>query len=749
METDGPKTPAQPDLIDRSIQRVLKENPAITNEHSLDGRKGADLDRVQNINSRLRSGDTLVVVSFPETGKFVDCNGGLWTSKKFLMDSSKLRSIGSSVFEHLLSPAVQVRAFRRHGLAIESFPYRYLVDLTPPEEGEDLASMLILASLSCGSRKWWSSFPRLNISYHLVAGHDDHCPDHIQLELDTMNASPVSGTGSLTSSPPPQIDLDDMTWPKDRNIPDYCPIRHRANILRLLLHIQGHDLVLDSAPRMFTMVCVAKSLECSSVVRDSVLGWVLADPNQDFIDVNTEDALKVGWMLECTDLTRVAFRILVTEKALEVLGRSENTNVPRVEKPTTFFCRPRADVTEEQETCIQHAGQAMADRARDNLAHLESADVLDWLGIEEWRKFRVLWASVPGGVPVAASLTNELDNRHSESGTILSELRSFARAVVFFCTKAVGEAGDPRCISFLPLESYAQDCYCYVSKNVFPGIRVLYERMEPAQRLMTTCFWHTLQKILGNNERIHLNLYDDVAKFEASPTPFVISYRGADKIDAPAATATLAGMTQGINFDLDRFSAQLNQAINRLCDTWAPHERALEIPIARTPHLALGLSELEFKYLPLWADGLDDGSGAVYQPEVPDAVAGPICPGPSYHTGGTIATDISSIAPSICTATAGETATLSEGRSVAAVRSAVPTQSQSQERDANGWDTAIVKAPSTNETASIVSMPTSVKIHENSDACLNTTSDNHYDFSDLSDDVDDDASWSAFDEDET
>jgi hypothetical protein len=42
------------------------------------------------------------------------------------------------------------------------------------------------------------------------------------------------------------------------------------------------------------------------------------------------------------------------------------------------------------------------------------------------------------------------------------------------------------------------------------------------------------------------------------------------------------------------------------------------------------------KYLPLWADGLDDGSGGVFQEPVPLAEMGPSEPGPGYHTGFTV-----------------------------------------------------------------------------------------------------------------
>lgn len=50
----------------------------------------------------------------------------------------------------------------------------------------------------------------------------------------------------------------------------------------------------------------------------------------------------------------------------------------------------------------------------------------------------------------------------------------------------------------------------------------------------------------------------------------------------------------------------------------------------------LCLNDDEYKYLPLWAGGNDDGSGGVFVPDVPPATHGPNGPGPSYHTGSTV-----------------------------------------------------------------------------------------------------------------
>ena len=53
------------------------------------------------------------------------------------------------------------------------------------------------------------------------------------------------------------------------------------------------------------------------------------------------------------------------------------------------------------------------------------------------------------------------------------------------------------------------------------------------------------------------------------------------------------------------------------------------------PEWLLCLTEDEYKFLPLWASGMDDGSGGAFQEEIPLIEKGPIGPEPSFHAGST------------------------------------------------------------------------------------------------------------------
>jgi hypothetical protein len=85
-------------------------------------------------------------------------------------------------------------------------------------------------------------------------------------------------------------------------------------------------------------------------------------------------------------------------------------------------------------------------------------------------------------------------------------------------------------------------------------------------------------------------------------------------------------------FSLPTFFTQVQRHIRSLCTTMlakGEHDWSILCPTL------LCLGDEEFKFLPLWAGGMDDGSGGVFEQEIPPAEKGPIGPGPSFHTGST------------------------------------------------------------------------------------------------------------------
>ncbi|KAI0457819.1 hypothetical protein F5B21DRAFT_463347 [Xylaria acuta] len=507
------------------------------------------------------------------------------------MDSQQLLATGSSVFATQLSPEAQAQTRRRLNYDPKPRPYaKFVLDLTPPIEGLESASLVARMSLSDGLRDWWRSCYVSSVSKCLVSGHDDVCLKHFDLFLSGHNS---------------EVDLDSPTnisklkYPESRKIVDYCPIRHRAAILRLLMAIRQKDVVLDSAPRTATMIVVARYFDCVKVVKDSVLTWFMSDPNQEFIQVNAEDALWMGWMAELRAVTRVAFRILVAERAVEILD--DERAVGNNKQQLSILGRTRGSIADEQETCIQHAAQKLAQRAGSLYAQLMSDDVNTYLGIKQWPK---------------------------SSPALCRALRNYIRKVLSVAmsdamSDTMGWNGDNANINPM-MREYDQNRARYVPTADLVPTKKIYLGLSPQQCLLTCAFWRRFSKLASVPRELYYHVRFDMLEYSQPPDE--------TELEAQQSPAV---------FDRKTFHSEFLTAVLDLSAKWTGGE--LEINIPKDGFLVLSLSDEEFKFLPLWAGGLDDGTGGVYQPDIPDAERGfPIGPGPGFCTGETIPDDRSS-----------------------------------------------------------------------------------------------------------
>ena len=85
-------------------------------------------------------------------------------------------------------------------------------------------------------------------------------------------------------------------------------------------------------------------------------------------------------------------------------------------------------------------------------------------------------------------------------------------------------------------------------------------------------------------------------------------------------------------FNLSRFMSEVEEYICAKCNEMLSTG---ELDFNIITDTLLCLSDDEWKYLPLWAGGNEDGSGGVYSNDIPlaPAGAGPSGPGPAFHTG--------------------------------------------------------------------------------------------------------------------
>ena len=115
--------------------------------------------------SALLEGDTLVIIKYPNNQPAYDAYG-FQLKDLHRVHSEKLLATNSKVFkEKIESTWLQHRAAKRAGV-LNNLPegIRFVIDLTPPEEGEE--ALQLTAELCCseGIREWHTAQLRLGVA---------------------------------------------------------------------------------------------------------------------------------------------------------------------------------------------------------------------------------------------------------------------------------------------------------------------------------------------------------------------------------------------------------------------------------------------------------------------------------------------------------------------------------------------------------------------------------------------------------
>ncbi|KAF4807177.1 hypothetical protein CGCSCA5_v013663 [Colletotrichum siamense] len=656
---------------------------------------------LHDIRNELSDGDTLVFVDFPAPTKpadNVDCFVYAWNSVEFRMHSEKLKATGSSKFAEMLSPTHQYRIMRRRKL-VNKLPdgIKFVLDLTPPSEGDDLVFQMTEVSLTPGIINWWTAYDKYGTDDYVVSGHDDICgcwkdpqPEDsdeatatakpgstpngmvsrqitektdvaMERAIETAIAQSLRETGPQTAKSSERTytstkgaaarllekkskkDLTPEPVPSWRRIPDYCAVRHRVNILRLMYMISDKRVLVDSAPRVWTLVAVAKILDCTHVVRDQVLQWLMSANNTMFIEVLPEESLQIGVALQSEDVTRSAFRILVNELAIEEAAAPNG--VPKA-ATYTVFGRRRHDPGDDLNNLIQHAARAMVERVSRPVKQLMSDTIFDDLQIPEWIRLNeliVMFSSLPDDQTCLAA---------KEKAIKLAEaLKKVWKTQVVI--EVIGKLLDAD-----RLNRIDDHRATYVDIQHFNRFELTYNYFNDVQKALCPFIYDNIRDKWGNLTWTfnlftvgtkNLNFYHLATELWIA-TQNVLTSRPSFRRD-PAWRAVLnlgpggALMVSQHAFDPESFQENLKSLLHPFSQDSV--RIGFEIPMNMTGHLLLTLTNNEYKFLPLWAGGNDDGTGGVFEPSLPPAEYGPAGPGPAYHTGISIASDASSTAGSV------------------------------------------------------------------------------------------------------
>ncbi|KAL7899439.1 hypothetical protein HDV63DRAFT_373251 [Trichoderma sp. SZMC 28014] len=660
------------------LSQWAKVMQGLTSDEAILSDRFVELCRLRSVGAELDKGDTLVFIDYPEIGRRhseqTDCYGIKYSSQRFRVHSEKLLATGSAKFAEMLNPTYQFRVQRRKKLT-KSLPegVKYVLDLTPPSEGDDLVFQMTQLSLTPGIIKWWAANDLHKVTSWLVTGHDDICScgqrpiprwgvpkEEGKEKTQTQNVSeePIpnddsnnhnhnthnpnkdkdkENTSSEKVTPPTSHDLISKKMhginrpyetPKYRDIPDYCPTRHRNNIIRLLMMIEGHDVMLDSANRVWTLVGLAKIFDCPSVVRDPVTQWIMYNENTRFIEVLPEEALQIGFTLELAQVTQCAFRILVNELALKEADTSSGRDLNRV----TIFGRRLGNLDDELHNIVQHAARALVERVSMIPETFKSEFSLDCWMIEEWVNLRKMESAL--AEEVTASCVVALESLRVLMTAIQNSVKnSFERLIV----------GDENSLS--AFTSMDEDRATYVLPEDFQSLEEIEQSMNLTQRLLCPFIYRQLGDIWNVN--VNESQWLSEATSGLSRPLMARARNGVEQVlyskpfmaSMPSWSVFLDHVGEPLSVknplvDLSALNTQIHAAILPYSSSWVRFD--IEPPLNITRHMLLTLDNNEMKFLPLWAGGCDDGTGGVFEAELPPASWGPNGPGPAYHTGNTI-----------------------------------------------------------------------------------------------------------------
>ncbi|MCJ1252253.1 hypothetical protein MMC24_000057 [Lignoscripta atroalba] len=408
------------------------------------------------------TGDTYIYIDPPPRQPEQDYNSYQRSAARnaapLRVHKQKFLALNSSFFEKAFGYTAQHRILRRRGLVGKLPPgVKYVLDLTPPTEGEEAVYITTQLCCSEGVRKWFMAGQRWHISKTLIGGREEFAPNLQNKKPSQELASPDRGSKAARKS----VDGDGA----QPLIPlEYSPIRHRCAIERVVTAIEGHDPQLDSAPKVWTTFAVAKYFEIShSPLTDYIVRWLRAAPNTHFLEVLPEVSLKMADGLQCYDLCRDTFAILVGEEALANMCRSRN--LPGLNEAHSIHGRKRDSVPEIYQTRIEYASKAFVERITARFKELVDAD-LCWLN--SLPEFRKLVVHPP------CTLTYE-----DAMGDLIKELKAFIRGAVYYILCSDNKE---------PVGHRSNNGH---SKDLFPQVSAyqLWNRLHPRERIFTRDFW--------------------------------------------------------------------------------------------------------------------------------------------------------------------------------------------------------------------------------------------------------------------
>lgn len=299
-----------------------------------------------------------------------------------------------------------------------------------------------------------------------------------------------------------------------------------------------------------------------------------------------------------------------------------------------------------QERSIEMVDKLLSDSALDALG-----DTLGQYPIPEWKKLRKI-GEIVDRVCADPAKSSEL---------ILAYKQLVGGLVAVFRKKVMAAFEAPIDAQIAPLLVAQREHY--IPEGEAEPVSDLYGRLNNYQRALTPIFWRNLKPEIVRNSFGESNAHAGAPLWRLDLQFDLLFKHAIKQMEEAAATgydpppeflSDIDTDLKALQFSVSDFLDQLQKTLLGFCnDMMSAHDYS-GTPFYLSDHLLLNLSEKEQNFLPIWAEGLDDGSGGVFQDVIPPTDMGPSEPGPAYHTGHTVATETttagtacaSSVAPS-------------------------------------------------------------------------------------------------------
>lgn len=263
------------DQVDQAIAQSLESIPPLKMDEVS---RRCDLSEVKRLHDAdlfktqdnyhegdVNKGSVLVFVEFPESRSTSSCRFTSFNTGRVRLTYEQVLATGSELLEGLL---MNERHQRRAKKAAAPLPegVKYVLDLSPTTDENDYTIALQLLSIPRAVQLWFRSMA-FGASPLAVAGHDDVCTCLTPIDEPYPFPTPPEAIKSQGGN---VCILDTQGWPleHDYKIDDFCTTRWAANTLRLFRAISmppgRKDLVVDSAPRMWTLVGLFAKLEMTN-----------------------------------------------------------------------------------------------------------------------------------------------------------------------------------------------------------------------------------------------------------------------------------------------------------------------------------------------------------------------------------------------------------------------------------------------------------------------------------------------------